>query len=122
MVFSNFEIVLKTPVGLLISVSQFQCGDPNKITMISIADLQENDVVCGRTTVTHTYVGNKLFRSLIQEHAFIYQSTPNRSVKKKTTLDVIDMIRAVDGRFLKVADKSSKNTPETFEVASFDFI
>jgi hypothetical protein len=89
---------------------------------ISIADLQENDVVCGRSTVTHTHAGNKLFRSLIQEHGFIYQGTPTRSVKKKATLNVIDAIRELGGRFLKVADnKSSKNTPDTFEVADFDF-
>lgn len=95
---------------------------PTIAEMISIAELRDNDVVCGRSTVTHTHIGNKIFRSLIQEYGFLYQSTPLRSVKKSTTMEVINAIERSDGRFLKVADKTSENNPETFEVADPVFI
>lgn len=90
--------------------------------MISVADLRDHDVVCGRSTVTHSHVGNKNFRSLIQEHGFQYQSTPLRSIKKSTAMGVINAIQMSGGRFLKVAETESKNSPDTFEVADADFI
>jgi hypothetical protein len=125
---SKFATVTQKTLGLaLITISAVETSSRHQTSYsemsILIADLQENDVVCGRSTVTHTHAGNKLFRSLIREHGFIYQGTPTRSVKKRATLNVIDAIRELGGRFLKVADhKSSKNTPDTFEVADFDFM
>lgn len=64
----------------------------------------EYDVVCGRDKFSHSHIGNKRFRVLIEMHRERYQTAPSRDDKTRITCKIVGMIRSwtPGGRFLKL--------------------
>ena len=65
-------------------------------------DIGEHDVLLGRDKRSHSHVGNKRFRELIQAFRKEYQDARFRREKNRITLQIIHIIVSIrGGRFLK---------------------
>jgi len=58
------------------------------------------DIICGRGQATHHHIGNKRFRQLIEMNRERYQTAKVRDYKTRVTLEIIELIRSCNGRFL----------------------
>ena len=63
------------------------------------------DVLCGRHKHAFRNVGNRRFRVTVSMNLSRYTAAPTKGDKSKVILSVIEMIRAVGGRFLKWSSK-----------------
>jgi hypothetical protein len=70
-------------------------------TSRSAQELQEADVVCGRSPMTHTHPGNRVYTTLVKAHSRQYKATSNRAEKSRITNEIIAQIESHGGRFLK---------------------
>ena len=84
--------------------------------------LREYDVICGKGSgkgkFTQAHHGNKQFRRIVQKYREEYQNTKARDVKKRITNNVIDAVRQLGGRFLKLNDVDDDDS--LFEEAAFE--
>jgi hypothetical protein len=62
------------------------------------------DVLFGRGSGPNDHDGNILFRSLVKERKADYMATNHRQTKANIANEVVNAIRAQNGRFLKKAD------------------
>jgi len=84
----------------------------------STVGLREYDVIFGKGKVAHAHHGNKQFRRIVQKYREEYQNTKARDVKKRITNNVIDAVRQLGGRFLKLNDVDDDDS--LFEEAAFE--
>jgi hypothetical protein len=73
-------------------------------TTSSIQELQEVDVVGGRSPMTHAHPGNRRYNSLVKASSGQYKATSRREEKSRITNEVIAQIEINGGRFLVEAD------------------
>eukprot|EP00980_Cylindrotheca_fusiformis_P031205 scaffold25978_cov122-Cylindrotheca_fusiformis.AAC.3 len=73
-----------------------------------IARITSADVICGRDKLSHTHVGNKRFRQIIEMNRVSYQNATSRNEKTRITCQVIDAIRSSNGRFLKLDERTGE--------------
>jgi len=59
------------------------------------------DVLCGRHQRSITHPGTRRFRSIIQSYCWKYQTTRNRAKKSMVVKEVISIVQAEGGRFLR---------------------
>lgn len=66
-------------------------------------ELEENDIVCGRDKLTHSHIGNKRFRRVIESNRERYQTATSREEKTRITIELVEMLQSSrpGGRFLK---------------------
>eukprot|EP00980_Cylindrotheca_fusiformis_P031203 scaffold25978_cov122-Cylindrotheca_fusiformis.AAC.1 len=62
-----------------------------------IAGITAADVICGRDKLSHTHVGNKRFRKIIEMNRVSYQNATSRDEKTRITCQVVDVIRSSNG-------------------------
>lgn len=61
-----------------------------------------NDIVCGRGRGFDSYTGNKLFRSIIREHAVVYSSeNTSRNDKTNVIKSILFELQASNARFIR---------------------
>ena len=65
------------------------------------ADIRDKDVLCGRDKISHSHIGNKHFLTIIKQHRETYQTATSRESKTRLSTEIVSMIRALGGRFLK---------------------
>lgn len=67
------------------------------------------DIICGRDKISHSHVGNKRFRTIIEMNRERYQTAPSRDDKTRITFEIVSMIRSCQpgGRFLKIDDTAA---------------
>eukprot|EP00980_Cylindrotheca_fusiformis_P013326 scaffold3391_cov116-Cylindrotheca_fusiformis.AAC.3 len=73
-----------------------------------IAGITAADVICGRDKLSHTHVGNKIFRKIIEMNRVSYQNATSRDEKTRITCQIVDVIRSSNGRFLKLDEKTGR--------------
>lgn len=78
------------------TAEEFVTGPP-----IAEGDIRETDVLCGRDKISHSHIGNKHFLGIIKEHRESYQTATSREAKTRLSTEIVTMIRACGGRFLK---------------------
>lgn len=85
------------------STSAFTVASSCTSTFVSASSavLQDSDVVCGRSNLSHSHPGNKRYHRLIQAHAKQYCGTSKREVKLMLTNLIISQVESEGGRFLK---------------------
>jgi hypothetical protein len=66
----------------------------------SIQELQEVDVVGGRSPMTHAHPGNRIYNTLVKANSAQYKATSRREDKSRITNEVIAQIESSGGRFL----------------------
>jgi hypothetical protein len=64
------------------------------------------DVLCGRDKVSHSHIGNKRFRRIIESFREQYQHAESRDQKTQISSQVIDMIHKDGGRFMKLEEST----------------
>jgi hypothetical protein len=69
-------------------------------TSRSAPELQEADVVGGRSPMTHTHPGNRVYNTLVKAHSRQYKATSNRAEKSRITNEIIAQVESHGGRFL----------------------
>jgi hypothetical protein len=69
-----------------------------------IHELNEFDVVTGRSKFAHSHPGNRRFRAIIQEYREAYQCAKLRQHKKKLAQGIINVIHQSGGRFVKIVN------------------
>jgi hypothetical protein len=72
----------------------------------SSAVLKDSDIVCGKSTLTHSHPGNKRYNKLIEAHAKQYRGSSKRDLKSMVTTFIISQVENVGGRFLSL-DKAT---------------
>ncbi|KAI2512181.1 hypothetical protein MHU86_2268 [Fragilaria crotonensis] len=65
--------------------------------------VKDNDVLCGRGGATNNHVGNKMFRSMVNEHQAEYLAAKKRD-KALVSQRIVRLIRQNGGRFLRRTD------------------
>mmetsp|Transcript_20188 Transcript_20188/g.35557 ORF Transcript_20188/g.35557 Transcript_20188/m.35557 type:complete len:203 (-) Transcript_20188:89-697(-) len=65
------------------------------------AGIHPSDVLCGRDKLSHSHVGNKNFRCIVEYYREQYQSSTSRDQKTQISLQVIAKVHENGGRFLK---------------------
>jgi len=71
--------------------------------------LRSSDVLFGRGSGPNDHEGNILFRSLVKQRKSEYMATNHRQTKARIAQEIVDNIRAKNGRFLKKADAKDMN-------------
>lgn len=66
------------------------------------------DVFCGRDRRSHAHDGNKRFRKLIARFQKQYKESRLREDKTRLTTEIVSIIRASGGRFLKENEETGK--------------
>lgn len=66
-----------------------------------IIELNDNDVLLGRGTERNEYIGNRRFRSLVEQHREAYKFANGSDAKRKVARKIIDQIHELGGRFLE---------------------
>lgn len=69
-------------------------------TCQSIADVNANDVLCGRGGGTNSQIGNRKFRKLVQQYQPEYL-VARRKTKPHISRKIVQIVRKAGGRFLK---------------------
>merc|ERR1712087_240809 len=69
-------------------------------TCQSIADVNANDVLCGRGGGTNSQIGNRKFRKLVQQYQPEYL-VARRKAKPHISRKIVQIVRKAGGRFLK---------------------
>lgn len=69
-------------------------------TCQSIAEVNNEDVLCGRGGGTNSQIGNRRFRKLVQEHQPEYLKA-RRKIKPQISRTIVQIVRRRGGRFLK---------------------
>lgn len=71
---------------------------------------QRYDIICGKDKLSHSHIGNKRFRVIIERNRERYQNAATRDEKTGITGDIIAMIRSCrpGGRFLKLCEDTNK--------------
>jgi hypothetical protein len=71
-----------------------------------VTSLQSTDVLVGRGSGPNDHEGNILFRSLVRNRKSEYMATNHRQTKTKIAREIIDIVLAQNGRFMKKIDPS----------------
>jgi len=72
--------------------------------MVSMPDINDNDVLCGRGGITNFHVGNVRFRNLVKSYRPLYLAAPKMK-KAGLAREIVDIIRSSypPGRFLQMS-------------------
>jgi hypothetical protein len=98
---------MTTPVLSSSTTNNFSSDDDvTPLYEVSLKGVQENDVLCGRSEVSH--IGNKKYRRVIEGHRKAYQNAPSRRKKTELSFQIILRIRQGGGRFLKMDEDSGE--------------
>lgn len=81
------------------------CDHKNSVTPTAESSIGLYDVVCGRERLVHTHTGNKWFRKIVQQYREPYQSAGRREEKTRITGEIVSVVEAKGGRFVKFDDE-----------------
>jgi hypothetical protein len=79
--------------------------DKDKKHPVDWDEVADEDVLFGRGGITNTHVGNRYFRSLVDQFVAQYSVT-QRGLKRGVATSLVASVRAYGGRFLKQDEKS----------------
>lgn len=104
-ILAMIDIMTSTNTGLEPAQMALQANDLEPEVATSSVEcppgIKQQDVLCGRDRLSHSHPGNKRFRVIIEMNREAYQNAPNRETKTNLTIQIVEMIRQCDGRFLK---------------------
>lgn len=69
-----------------------------------VTSIRPSDVLFGRGSGPNDHEGNILFRKMVKERKSEYMSTNHRQTKSNIAHDIVNAVRARNGRFLKKAE------------------
>lgn len=87
-----------------------------------ITDLTRDDVVLGRGAGPNEHAGNIAFREVVNEFKPLYLSTANRKIKCQIARNVLKVVKARRGRFLKRAPGHHSDDDEVYVIAEDDVV
>eukprot|EP00934_Nitzschia_sp_Nitz4_P004316 Nitzschia sp. Nitz4//scaffold82_size85912//78903//79475//NITZ4_005154-RA/size85912-processed-gene-0.105-mRNA-1//1//CDS//3329558874//4306//frame0 len=79
---------------------------PSETPQPSLEGVNPADVLSGRDRPTVSHPGNKYFRKIVAANREEYQTAPSRDAKTRITSRLLDMVRKMGGRFLKIEEET----------------
>jgi hypothetical protein len=74
--------------------------------MEPVTMLNPNNVLLGRGTGYHEYIGNQRFLALVEERKEVYNTAAKNKTKSRLAKEFLDHIHSLGGRFLRRADSA----------------